>query len=74
MRARVVIVANVFCKDSPQMPFAEDDHVVKAFSPDGANDSFHVGILPRGARRGDDLHRLVPPVVLDYIAKYELYR
>jgi len=37
------------------MPFTEHDHLVEALPADGADEPFHVGILPGCARGGEDL-------------------
>ncbi len=37
------------------MSLVDHDHVVDAVPADGTDHSFDVGILPRGAVRGDDL-------------------
>ncbi len=45
------------------MAFVEDDHVVQALPPDGPDDPFDEGVLPRRARRGQhllDAHDLDP--------------
>ncbi len=40
MRARAVIIGDVRRKDPPQLRLVEDDDVVEALSPDGADDPF----------------------------------
>ena len=55
MAARLIVVTDIFAKDPSQVTFAEDDHVVKAFPPDGADNPFSVGVLPGRARGDPDL-------------------
>ena len=50
MRARAVIIGDVRRKDPPQMRLVEDDDVVKALSPDRADDPFDERALPGRAR------------------------
>ncbi len=49
MRSRLVIVGSVGFQLLPQMPFTEDDDVVKAFTPNGTDNSLDVRRLPGGA-------------------------
>ena len=49
MRSRLVIVGGVGFQLPPQMPFTEDDDVVKAFTPNGTDNSLDVRRLPGGA-------------------------
>ena len=54
MRARFVVVDSVTRQDSPQVMLTEDDEVVGALSPDGADHPFAVWILPWRSRSCDD--------------------
>ncbi len=55
MWTRDVVVVDVVTQDAPQVPFAEDDQVVEAFSPDRPDDPLGIGILPGGLWGGEDL-------------------
>ena len=55
MRPGVVVVLNVPRNDLMQVPLAEDDEVIQAFSPDRANHSFGKGILPWRPWRNENL-------------------
>jgi len=60
MCANVIVVGGVSSQDSPQVGLAEYDDVVKALTPDRADRSLNIGILPwRAARDGSvsDSHR-----------------
>ncbi|MFT5783681.1 MAG: hypothetical protein ACI9JE_001003 [Candidatus Krumholzibacteriia bacterium] len=48
-----MIVGEVLLQHAPQMLFVENDDMVQAFPPDGADHPFAVAILPRRTRRGD---------------------
>ena len=50
VRSRPMIVAQVRNDDPTQVLLVEHDHVVKALSPDGADQPFHVGRLPGRSR------------------------
>src|SRR5437667_6815318 len=52
---RLVVVAGVFPEDPSEMVLAEDDQMVQAFSANGSDHPLHVGVLPGGLRRGEDL-------------------
>lgn len=63
MGSRSAVVIDLRRKHLTQMAFVENDQVIYAFSPDRADDSFDVGILPGRAWRSNDLsdaHRLDP--------------
>ena len=47
VRSRSVVVIAIGSKDSPQRAFIEHDHMIETFPPDGADDPFHIGPLPR---------------------------
>src|SRR6266404_8366686 len=47
MGAGLVVVDAVGAKQVPCVSLVEDDHVVEYFSPDGADDAFGEGVLPR---------------------------
>jgi len=46
MGSRRVVVVSVGVENALQVCFAEDDHMVKTFSPDRADDAFHITVLP----------------------------
>jgi hypothetical protein len=50
MRSRPVVIGKVSLQDPMEVLLAEDNHVVKAFSADGAHETFSIWILPRRAR------------------------
>ena len=61
MRAASVVILKICRQHTAQMTLIEDDDVIEAFAADRANDALDIGILPRRARRSDDLvdrHRL----------------
>ena len=61
-----MIVLEVLAQDVPQVLLSENDDVVEAVPPDGADHALAVRILPRGLRRGEDLldpHRTHGPSV-----------
>jgi hypothetical protein len=60
--ARLVIVVQIRSENSPQVPFAEHDEVIKALSPDRSDHPFSVGILPWRARCRDDFVDPVPSI------------
>jgi hypothetical protein len=43
--ASLVVIRQIRLQDSPQVGFPEDNHVVKAFPPDRADEPFNVPIL-----------------------------
>jgi hypothetical protein len=51
MGAGLVVVDAVGAKQVPCVRLVEDDHVVEYLSPDGADDAFGEGVLPRGPGR-----------------------
>ena len=51
MRAGLVVVREVPGQDAAEVSLAEDEHVIQAFAPDGADEPFREGILPRAWRR-----------------------
>src|SRR6266705_4921748 len=55
MRPGLVVVAGVFPEDPSEMVLAEDDQMVQAFSANGSDHPLHVGVLPGGLGRGEDL-------------------
>src|SRR5262249_46648357 len=56
MRSSPVIVGEVADEDAAEVSLAEDEHVIQALAPDGADEPFREGILPRALRRPS--HRL----------------
>ncbi len=55
MRSRFVVVGSVTHQDPPQVILAEDDEMVGALAPDGADHAFGVRVLPRGLTSCNDL-------------------
>ena len=51
MRSRSHVVRDVVCKRSVQPSRVQHDHMIEALAPDRADDSLHVGVLPRRSRR-----------------------
>src|SRR5918996_3447337 len=47
VRAPVMVIAEVFGQESPQMSLVQDDHVVQAFAADTSDQPFDVWVLPR---------------------------
>ncbi len=61
MSAGAVVIVEVRCESAPQVPLADDDQVVEAFSPDRANHPFNEWVLPRRPRCRDDFLDLHGP-------------
>jgi hypothetical protein len=55
VRAGLMIIIEVPPQCAFEMLGGEDDEMVQALGPDGADESLCVGILPRALGRGDDL-------------------
>ena len=55
MRSRSVVVAQVRSQNASQVLLVQDDRVVEALSPDRADDSLHIRILPRGTWCNENL-------------------
>src|SRR6478672_6014003 len=51
MRPRAVVVLLVGTQNMTQMPLANYDHVIEAFSSDRADQSFRIAVLPRRSQR-----------------------
>ena len=51
MRPRAVVVLLVGTQNMTQMPLANYDNVIQAFSSDRADQSFRIAVLPRRSRR-----------------------
>ena len=51
----LVVVDAIGAEQAPGMSLVEDDDVVEHLSPDGADDAFGEGVLPRGPWRADDI-------------------
>ena len=72
-----VIVHEVRRQDSSKVTLAENDDMVQALAPDGADESLHERILPRALWGGenfsdaDALHPLSEGVTVDCIAVAE---
>src|SRR5262249_43092277 len=52
MRARIVIIVQVFPQDSAQLVFTDDDQMIETLSANRADDAFGVWILEGRSRRG----------------------
>ena len=46
MSAAAIVVFRICFKDAPQMAFANNDHMIQAFSPDRPNYTFDIDVLP----------------------------
>ena len=53
MSAGVIVITEVFLQDSKEMHFAQRNHMIQTFPPDGTYDPLHERILP-GRFPGDD--------------------
>ena len=47
VRARLIVVRRIGGKNSPQMPFAEDERLIQALAAQCADQTFNTAILPR---------------------------
>ena len=54
MSSSAVIVREVRGQDATQVAFAQDDDMIEALAPHGADDPFRKRILPRTPRRRED--------------------
>src|SRR5579864_2800976 len=52
MRPRSMVVSKIQRQGSTKGGFVEDNHVVQALAPNGADHALHVGPLPRRSRSG----------------------
>ncbi len=50
-----MIVGQVSGEGAPEMRLIQDDHVIETLAPNGSDQPFDVGILPRTRRARDDL-------------------
>ena len=72
--ARLVVVRKVASQGTTQVLFAEDDDVIQALAPDGADEPLREGVLPWAVRRREDftdahaLHALPEHVTVDRVA------
>src|SRR5258708_364460 len=55
MRSGAAIVLEIGRQDAAQVGFVENDDVIETLAADRADDALDIGVLPRGARSGDDL-------------------
>ena len=55
MRAPAVVVPHVAAKTPTEVILVQDDYVVEEFAADGANHPLDEWVLPRRARRGENL-------------------
>jgi hypothetical protein len=60
MRPPPVVVGRVLVQDGPQMPLAEDQHLVGDVGPGGEYEPLRIIVRPRAPRR--DLHHLDPRI------------
>ena len=49
-----MVIAEVFSKNSSQMPLIQNDHLIQTVAADGADYSFDIGVLPRRSGRRDN--------------------
>jgi hypothetical protein len=54
--ASPMIVREVRGEDASEVPLAQNEHVIQALAPDGADEPFREGILPRALRCREDLY------------------
>jgi len=72
-----VVVREVASQGTAQVRFAEDDDVIQTLAPDGADEAFREGVLPRAVRRRQDftdahaLQALPEHVTVDRVAVAE---
>ena len=52
--ARPVVVREVASQGTAEVLFAEDNDVIQTLTPDGADEAFREGVLPRAVRRRQD--------------------
>src|SRR5262249_10008564 len=50
---RLMVVGEVSGQDAAEVSLAEDEHVIQALAPDGADEPFRERILPRALRGGE---------------------
>ena len=50
-----MIIAEIFAKDPTQVPLIENNDVIQAIPTYGPDNAFGIRILPRRARRSEDL-------------------
>ncbi len=50
-----VIVIEIVAKNPPQMPLVEDNHMIQTVTAYRSDNAFNIRVLPRRARRRDDL-------------------
>src|SRR5207237_3564702 len=53
--ARGMVVTEITAQTPTEVSLVEDNHVVEDFAADGANHALDEGVLPRRARRGENL-------------------
>ena len=46
-----MVIVEVIAKDSAQVPFVEDYHMIEALSANRSDNTFHIWVLPGRARR-----------------------
>ena len=55
MRAATFVICEIIPQDPSQSTLIEHDNVIQTFASNGPDQALHVGILPRGSRRSQDL-------------------
>jgi hypothetical protein len=55
MRSAQIVICDIGPENSSQVSLTKDDYVLETFSSNGTNEALDVGILPRRARRADDV-------------------
>ena len=55
MRSGVMIVVEIGRQDAAQVGFIEDDDVIETLAADRTDEALDIGVLPWGARCGDNL-------------------
>jgi hypothetical protein len=74
VRAGSMVVIDVHLEHASKMRLVQDDHVIATLSSDRPDYAFHVRVVPRTRRRGDDLrdahpgHPALEQVVVDAVA------
>jgi hypothetical protein len=58
--ARPVIVREVTGQDAAQVPLAQDEHVIQALAPDGADEALRERVLPGTGGRRENFTNAIP--------------
>lgn len=73
MSSQTVVIVEARSQDTRQMPFVDDDQLIKTFSANRADQSLHVWILPGTLPSTDDcldthaLHSLLEDAAIDRV-------